>query len=452
MAGLCDAGPATIPQEVFSLTDFVSKCGDRVSYSSLYDCVDAYFREGGNSAFIARVVGPAPVIATKNLNTATATVSLIVSALGPGTYGNNIQVAVLAGLSSGYRLQVTYNSVIVETSPDLTTQQDAVAWANGNSDYITVAIGAGTGPPQVAAAAALANGADDRTNITDAQWLTALNLFTKDLGPGQVLAPGRTSDPGHLQLTAHAQANGRVALLDLPDSATKATLLASTSPATGGNGQYGAAFAPWVVIPGVVANTTRIVPPSAVMAGVIARNDAATNPNTPAAGDRGQLQFAVGLSQVPWDDTTRQDLNTGGVNVIRSMFDGFRNYGYRSLANPVSNAAWLDFSNVRYLMWLAARCYNVGESFVFDVIDGQGQTISAYAGSLAALCLADYNAGIIYGATSGEAFNVDVGPAVNTPATIADNQLRAVVAVKPSPFAELVSILIVNVPITGKVS
>src|SRR5580765_843583 len=449
MVGMADAGPVT-PVLVRSLSDFAANLGQRVTYSPLYDAVDAFFREGGDSAYINRVVGPAAVVATKNLNKG-ATPALIANALGPGTYGNSISVAVLAGVASGYRIQVLYNGVVVETSWDLTTQQDGIAWA-ANSDYITLTLGAAAGAPDAVAAAALAGGADDRNNITDANWLAALNKFDKGLGPGQVLAPGRTTDPGHQQLLDHAANFGRVALLDLPDSGTKATLETSVQNAKNGNERYASAWAPWIVIPGVVANTTRTVPPSASVAGAIARVDSSDNPNTPAAGVRGQLQFAADLSQPAWIDADREELNGQGVNVIRGMFNGFRIYGFRSMANPVSLPSWLDFSNVRYMQWLASRCYEIGERYVFAPIDGAGHTISSYGGDLAALCQADYDAGMLYGITASQAFNIDVSDAVNTPETIANGELRAVVSVRPSPFAELVSILIVNVPVTGSVT
>lgn len=448
MVGLCDMGPLE-PILIRSLSDFVANCGSRVTYSVLYDAVDAYFREGGNTAYISRVVGPAAVVATRNLMKA-ATVSLIATAIGPGTWGNSVSIAVLAPLVSGYRLQVLYNGVVVETSGDLATQAEGIAWSQ-NSNYVRLTLGAGTGVPDVAAAAALAGGSDDRNNIVDAQWLTALSRFDKGLGPGQVLAPGRTTDVGHQQLADHAQNFGRVALLDLIDSSTKATLEASVAAAKIGSERYAAAFAPWIVIPGTVANTTRTVPPSASVAGVIARVDASDNPNTAAAGDRGLLLYASDLSQPAWTDADRQELNGTGVNVIRAMFNGFRIYGFRSMADPASLPSWLDFSNVRYMQWLASRCYVVGERYVFETIDGQGHVISAYGGELSSLVQADYNAGMVFGSTAGEAFRVDVGASVNTPVTIANGNLRAVVSVRPSPFAELVSILIVNVPVTGAV-
>ena len=242
-------------------------------------------------------------------------------------------------------------------------------------------------------------------------------------------------------------------MLDLPDSGTKSTLESSaTNAKTTGNGQYAIALTPWILNPGVPAGVIRTVPPSASVAGVISRVDGSDNPNTPAAGVLGELRYAIGLSQGAFSDNDRQELNSYGIAVVRSVYGTFWNYGYRSLADPINNPNWVDFSNVRYLMWLASRCDLAGEQFVFRPIDGQLHTISDYGAVLSAICQADYNAGIIYGAVASDAFNVDVGPSVNTPSTIADNQLRAVVAVRPSPFGELVTITIVNVPITQPVS
>lgn len=455
MAGLCDKG-ALEPILVQSLDQFSKFCGGRVAYSALYDAVDFFFREGGNSAYISRVVGPAADASSVDLVDAIGPVSLTITANSPGEWGQTLEVAVIAGDGAGtYRLTVgdSTSHAILETSPDLTTQQDAVTWAQNFSNYITATIGASAAIPKVAAAAPLTGGDDDRASITKDEWQAAIDLFTRDLGPGQVLAPGLTTDDGHTSLTGHAAATNRVALLDLPDTAVLGDLESSAATASDTDGaQFAASFAPWCRIPGVVAGTSRVVAPSAGVAGVIARVDAVATPNTPAAGELGQFRSVIGLSQPAWSDADREELNGDGINVIRSMYSGFRIYGCRSLADPVNNPGWIDFSNVRYLMWLAARCEAVGEQFVFSPIDGQGKTISDYGAALAALCQADWNAGIIFGATATEAFNVDTGSSVNTPETIADNELRAVVAVRPDPFAELVTILIVNVPVTEAVA
>jgi phage tail sheath protein FI len=460
VVGQTDSGP-TAATLIRSMDDFIRIFGTRQSFSSsLYDAVELFFREGGSAAYVSRVVGPAAVTASKNLLDAGAGISLVVKALGPGagsttTTGNSLKVAVVAGSVGGtYVIQILdSNNVLLETSPNLTTQQDAITWS-AFSQYVTITLGATALVPAVAAAAALTGGADDRNNITDTQWLAALNLMGRSLGPGNVSAPGRTTDVGHTQLLDHAAANNRVALLDLPDSATGATLTTSATNAKAtGNGAYGGAFWPWIIIPGTVAGTFRTVAPSALVAGRAAATDALYGPDTPAAGEYGQSNFATGLSQLGVDATTRDAWNTAGINVIRSLGNlGIRIYGWRSLADPVSQPNLLDLSVPRYLMGLVARALNVGEQFMFKPIDGQGRTIQAYGGALTAICQGDWESGQIYGVIASEAFNVDVGPSVNTPSVLAGNELRANIAVRPSPDAELVTVQIVNVPITSGVS
>jgi Phage tail sheath protein subtilisin-like domain len=453
MAGITYQGKLKA-QAVQSLDQFVTIFGPRQTFSILYDAVDCFFREGGNTAYIGRVVGPNPVYATHTLLDGSSGNSLIVNANSPGAWGNAIKVAVLTPLVSGYRIQIQDSSGNpLETSPDLTTQADAVSWASQYSNYVTIAVGGGSNPPAVVAGALLTSGNDDHANAVDAQWLNALNLFTSDLGPGQVLAPGRTTATGQGQLSDHAAANNRIAICDLPDDPVVANLVSDAAAAGGtANEQYSAVFTPWLRVAGVTAGTTRVVPPSGAVAGVIARNDGINNAGTAAAGNDGQFQSVIGLSQAAFTDSQRDTLNTGGVNVIRPMLGGFRIYGYRSLADPIQNPAWLQLTVGRYLMDLVARCKYVGENYVFRTIDGQGHTQADYAGDLGALCQADYQAGILYGQSASDAYNVDTGPTVNTPTTIANGELRAVVAVRPSPFAELVTVLIVNTPITQAVS
>lgn len=445
MAGLTDRGPLTA-QLIRSLNEFVTMFGDRQSYSPLYDAVEVFFREGGDRTYISRVVGPAPTYGSKNLLDGSSAISLVATAIGPGAWSANYKVGVAAGVGAGtFKVQVYDSSdVLLEDSGDLLDVNAAVQWSNANSSYIRLTLGASSNDPAVAAASALSAGTDDRSNITDTQWLNALNLFSNDLGPGQVLAPGRTSDTGHSQLTDHAEANNRVALLDLADTATVATL---ESAAAAVSSRFGAAFAPWIVVPGLtsVPGSTRTVPPSALVAGLIARNDPSYGPNRPAAGNAGISRFATGLSQVAWTDANREALNDNSVNVIRSMFGGVRVYGWRSLTDPVTDASWIDFGNARLFMSISAELDAVGENFMFDEIDGQnGETIGNFHSALAGVLLDHYNRGELFGDTADQAFNVDTGASVNTLQTIAANELHAVCSVKMSPMAEYIAIEIVK--------
>lgn len=448
IAGQSDRGPlaATLVQ---SLNEFITVMGDRVSYSPLYDSVDAYFKTGGNKCYIGRVVGPSATYGSHNLmdGAGTPLVSLVATAIGPGAWSANYKVAVVAGVGAGtIRVQVTDSSnVVLEDSGDLADQQHAIQWSSG-SKYIRLTLGSSAVLPVAAAAAALSAGADDRASITDTQWANAYALFTSDLGPGQVFGPGRTTLAGHTQLITHAEANNRVALLDLQDSPTEATLEADAQAVSS---RFAAAFAPWVVIPGVTGGYERTIPPSALVAGMLAKNDPSFGPNRPAAGNAGILKYATRLSQPGWTDTARGTLNTNGVNVIRAMLGGVRIYGFRSLTDPISDQNWIDFANARLHTAIIAQLQVVEENFAFDEIDGQnGSTIGDFHTAIAGVMLAFFNSSQLFGDTADEAFSVDTSPAVNTLTTIANDELHAVVAYRAATMAEWTQIEIVKTQVT----
>jgi uncharacterized protein len=450
VVGLADGGPL-VPTLIRSMADYMNIFGQRVSYSVVYDALDVYFREGGGSAYLKRVVGPAAVTATKNLLDAGAAVALIASALGPGASGNSVSVGVRAGQGPG--TFVVFNvvgGVEVETSPDLLDNPTAILWAQ-NSAYIRLAAGPSANDPAPAAAAVLAGGNDDRANITDAQWQAALDMITSDFGPGQVSAPGRTSDIGHQQLVDHAGKHQRVAILDAPDTSTVATLTASANGAkVGSSSKFGAMFWPWLVVPGIVSGSTRSVPPSALIAGLLGRNDGAgLGPDQAAAGDNGVSLFTTSLSQPALSDSVRQQLNTAGIDVIRNLYGTYRNYGWRSLSDPTSEADWLNFGCGRLYMSIAANAQAIAESFIFDKLDGAGLTINRFNGALTGLLAGYYANGDLYGASPADAFFVDTGPKVNTATTIANHELHAILNVRMSEFAEMIQIEVYKRPISG---
>jgi len=432
---------------VQSLDQFVAVFGTRQAYSLLYDAVETFFREGGGLAYIARVVGPAATVGTKQLLDVGAAVSLTVNANGPGAWSSSYKVGVIAGGASGsYQIQVTDNAgVTLEQSGDLLTQGAAVSWSQ-YSQYVRIVLGASALNPAPVAAAALSAGADDRTNITETQWTNALALFTSNLGPGQVSQPGRTTSVAYGQIKAHVEANGRVGLLDLPDSATPATV---KSAALGVTSRFCAAFAPWCVVAGVTAGTVRTVPPSGFIAGLIAKNDPAIGTNTPSAGNAGVAQFVTDISQPDWDDITRTDLNNNYCNVIRRMFGGIRNYGWRSCVVASNDPNWVNFGNSRLYVDIQAELNAAAEDFVFRQIDGQnGYLMNSFNNALSGILINHYQRGELFGSSASQAFVVDTGPAVNTLATLANNELHAVCRMKMSPFAEYVVIQIVKRQIT----
>jgi hypothetical protein len=190
-----------------------------------------------------------------------------------------------------------------------------------------------------------------------------------------------------------------------------------------------------------------------LVAALISRNEEQYGPDSPSAGgERGVARYCTGPSQPTWTDAQREQLNNGAINVLMTKLGVFQVYGWRSLVNAVTDPNWVPFGNCRLYMAIAAEADAIAEGFVFDVIDGQGKTISEFGGSLSGMLLQFYTEGALYGAAPEEAYYVDVGPQVNTPDTIAANELHAVLNVRMSPMAEVVKIEIVKTPITQVVS
>lgn len=446
VAGFAEQGPVT-PVLVTTIDEFVSTFGDRAAYSYLYDALDVFFREGGNRAYVCRVVGPSPVKAFLNLKNDSDADCLKVEAKYYGDYGNALKVQVVAGQAGGtFVLVISTGSTELERSGDLADQAAAIAWSS-ESEYVNVSALAGSGDPKVASATSLATGADDHANATDTQWDAALAKFSADLGPGQVSYPGRTTTAAHTALLTHAQSHNRVALLDAPDTATVGTLTAAADaqrPTTDHLERFGGLFAPWDVVPGLVPASTRTVPPCARVAGQMARLDSAGNsPNVPAAGVAAEALFALEPTQT-YSDANRETLNDAGVNVSKIIYGGLRTYGYRTLAEADDDKNWLPLSNARLAMAIRAKADAVAENFVFAQIDGRKRKISQFNGELKGMLVPYFDAGSLYGERPEEAFAVDTGPSVNTEETLADGQLRAVILLRMSPFAELVSIELVK--------
>lgn len=288
----------------------------------------------------------------------------------------------------------------------------------------------------------------------DADLTTALGLFTRDLGPGQVSAPGRTTATARLILANHGRDNNRVfvgAYTNVNDVAAltaQATIAGITPEAERVTGLFG----PWVVIPGLTPGSTRTISPESIVAAAMSRNDArGITPNQPSAGDG----FGVSPSAVDvtfsFSDVDRTTLNANGVNLLRSMFDGVRIYGYRTLADPSADANYISLANARLFMAIQAQLDAVAERFVFRQIDGQRMTISEFGGQLTGVLLPFWERGSLYGTNPQDAFHVEVGENVNTEDTIENGELLASVTLRMSEYAEEVVLDLVKVPTTEAV-
>lgn len=454
LTGKGNASDARIPCR--SLSEFVTRFGERADAPYLYDCAEAFFEEGGNELFVSRTLGPAAAKATLNIVDGAAATCLVATAKSPGAWGNGATGGLSLDIDvSGatFQVKVALNTALVETSPALADVAAAVAWASESSDYIDLALGASSDDPAATGGYSnLAGGTDDRANVLDTHRLTALQRFTRDLGAGQLSYPGATSATTIGQVYDEAAANNRFPIVDAPDTANKGTLTAFLATVTSTDLVKRAALGPvwpWGTIKGITLGTTRTIPPCAVVAGMIARNDAAgMSPNKAPAGINGISKTLIGLSQEPVNDQDRYDLNESGINVIKLVGGSYRLYGFRSAVDAVNDPDYVLASNARLLMRITALCDEVGEEFVFSELDGERVNLSHYGARLKSVVHPFYTAGSLFGTVATEAYGIDT-LTPNTLESMADRYMRANVWVRPSGMVEEVALNLAQIRLQG---
>lgn len=465
--GLGDWGPVNTPIQVNSMSQAAAAIGTptgsgngynarTTTNATLFDALDTFFGEGGTTAYIGRAAHGTPVAASLALKDVSNNTCLTLTAQYAGPGGNGIYIVVN---NTGSAYTITLQDALgnqLAVSPTLTTLAGGVTWA-ASTGLVTGVVGTGTLPITLAATA-MTGGTDNRGSVALADYQAALNSFSATLGPGQVFAPGLTNTTMNgiwSALGTHAQSRNRVALCDMDDAQSVSSLTAALGTfGTSGVASYCGFWAGNLNIPGIAPSTTRSVSPSAAIAGLCSRVDATGNPNIAAAGARYPLQFATASTSLvsgtlaTYSASDIYTLNSAGINSFAQKFGRFENYGFVSSVPSTTDAIYWQFNHARMRMALVSGAQVVGEPYVFSQIDGQGSDETSFATALTGMLSNYYQRGALYGASAAEAFNVNVGPTVNTPQTIAQGQLNANCNVRLSPFAQMVNITLNAVPIT----
>ena len=454
VAGLFETGPTDAPVRVRNMRELEDNFGARAAYSSAYDSLRCFFGEGGAEAYVLRVAGPAATKGTLTLKDGAGVPvdTLRVDAVGPGAGSAGTTVEVLVGAP------VDTAKVVVRTGDEVETytgvsSADIAARMSGSKRVRGVNLGGGL--PAPVAATALSAGADDRATVTAATVTGSLDKFASSLGTGAVATPGYSADLVAAALIAHAKLTRRVAILAPPVDSSTGDLVTLASSLIGGDGQYALLAAPWVTI-NVGPGITLVTSPEGFVAGVRARAHAASGPWSAAAGMSSAARSLVGVEREIGQDEG-STLNAAGVSVIRTLVGRTVLYGYRSLAADRDNYALVSAQDT--LNWLAQACEDALLPFVFAPIDGNGGLLGQVEGVLRGICEGARSGGGLFAKYEGEAprsmvdpgYSVDVGDSVNTAASLAQNVLRARVAVRLSPHAELVELTIIKVSLSAAV-
>jgi hypothetical protein len=394
--GLAERGPTDGPTLVSSFAQYQSLFGGITTYSFLYDDIKTFFEEGGTQAYVARVVGPAATIGALASPLQDRQVSpvatLNVTVRNAGAWSSRVGVKVVDGATADtFRLQVYLDSKLVEEYTNLHTPAEAVS-RTATSLYIklTDAGSPGTAPtnnPVATAIVTIAAGTDDRASVTASHYVTALALFTKELGDGAVAVPGIGATV-HAGLILHADAHNRLALLSAARNSDKATLLGIAALL---DAKRAGLFAPWIRVTDQYGGTKSISPEGYVAA---ARARAhRIGPWKAAAGETAKARFVLAPDQV-FISADAEELDDGKVNMIRTIARSVRLYGWKSLSADRENWEYLTGADV--VNRIVVECEKQLEPYLFGVIDARGHLLGQIAGTLEGIAAPMAEAGGLY--------------------------------------------------------
>lgn len=316
---------------VTNWTQFVREFGGFEKNSYLAYAVRGFFENGGSRAYISRVVHVATGVkssapATIDLVGGASAVTLKVSALYDGTYGNNLSVSVTEVTTDSFTLVVHDGANIVETYSHM--KLDEADDLTKNSAYIKVTV-VGTVLPTAVADKKLAGGNDGLAGLVDTDYLgdatlkTGLHAFD-NVNINLVAIPAVTSTAVINGVIAYV--NGRkdcFAVLDAPFdmgiTAVKDYVITTTKAVS----DYAGIYYPFLEVAdpiGVGTNPTKFVPPSGHVMGVIARIDNSVGVWRAPAGVDANILGALGL-KYNVSDAEQDILNPVNINCLRA-FDG----------------------------------------------------------------------------------------------------------------------------------
>lgn len=456
IAGLTERGDTSKPILVRGMADVQALTGNRVSYGSVWDQLQTYFNEGGQQAYVARVVGGSATVGTLTLQDRAGSPlnTLRVDAQNAGSWSSQLTIQVQNGsIANTFRITVSLSGTVVQDENNITDPAAAVT-RFAKSPYVRLTnLSSGTSAPNnnpaVLSATALSAGSDDRGAVTTTTYVNSLALFTPALGDGCVAITGQSGATIWGGINAHCVQNNRIGLLAESQGASKATLLADAVTL---NTEYCGLFTPWVQISDGVGGT-RTISPEGYVAAARARAHTITGPWRVPAGDIAKANTLVDVDQ-GWTQSEANDLDAGRVSVIRVIASTIRLYGWRSLASDEANYFLLNQRD--FLNNIAFNAGGILETYVFETIDARGHLQSRVNGSLVGLLDPLSQAGGLFplvdvatGQQIDPGYKVETGSSVNTADNIAKNKLAARVSVRISPSGALITLTIVKTPTTS---
>ncbi len=425
----------------------------------LFDWLNAFFALGGSRAYVNRILGSASAAAVLELETAAQAKTLVVTAKYKGLFGNKFKVEVKA---SGALVILNAESEVLEESPAATKASEVFEYFKGRETYVVVTEGSTYAAGKTEQLKTLASkelgGTTKGKNptVSEAECKKALEGFPKNLGPGQIGVAEKTNgvkEAVHQAMAEQAQKFNRIALCDLKEAAVAKTTVATLG---GEKGTYTAALSQYMifcsstaVVQGVTVGTTRTIPASAPIAGLCAQAAATGNNATNPSGKTFPLSPFVLSFTNNFKQTEIEELSEKGINSFNEIQGIPCLYGFVTALSKEKDLIFWQASPARERMKLVSSAEEIGNSYLFKTISKK--LLARFQGDLQGLGAKEQAVGALFGETPAEACLVNVGEPINTPATMAAAELNAEMLVRIPPYANVINIPIVVVPISETV-
>lgn len=246
-----------------------------------------------------------------------------------------------------------------------------------------------------------------------------------------LVAPGWSSDPavGKAMNEICINRADAIAVLDPPFGLNVQNAISFRNNIQNINSSYSALYYPWVLVADSVNKKNVFVPPSGLVVAQYAYNDNVADVfYAPAGRTRGTLSDALATERtLTLGD--RDQLSLAHINPIHTEAGyGIYIYGQKTLQTQTTA---LDRVNVRRLM-LKLRKVIATASRVFEFQPGDSTT--AYQLKQVAQTVLDQH--LKLGAI--QSYTVDVGPNVNTPLVLENNELHMQISLVPTKVAEII--------------
>lgn len=355
VVGTATKGEVNQPVLCTSTTDFLRKFGsaspDHLGmYAALY-----YLNQGSRLYYVraegATAAAKATVTIPGSANESAVSQGIILTAMTPGTYYNNLKVIVAESLV-GYKITIsesgrTLENIMYQIGDKFRSAYFEATTIAENIDKLT----AGTYTP--------AGGTDSATDLTSADWIKALDTLKSDVYDINLFAvPGISENAVIVRALEIAETRGDcLFLVDPPNNLTPDEVTdwhngagAYTSSSSLFNSSFGACYYAWQTVYDKDTDSYIDLPPSAIVSAVMAKSARETEIWMPPAGMVRGLVSGVHAPVYSPDTGERNALyaDQNAVNcIIEDPTYGLVVFGQKTL---LRSQTALDRVNVRMLL------------------------------------------------------------------------------------------------------